>query len=236
MTQRVKEGEAVDHEVGDARLVIAVLGRQEDAVLGHPERLVPLLVASHPTAHEPDLVLDQFQIVMVLNFPQHATGHVLKARRDAHTPVAQFLAQHVGMHGPDVHGHGLAIFVAIALPDAVEVREPQRRHLADRADGHLGRGIARLDGVVGIVVGAGVVGGSGVVLPGDVRLVADDPRAAGIVGRHGGQVGRRLVELPVQHLDQRHELHAQTPVLRRVHAQGGGVRKRAIPFGGLHRP
>jgi len=82
---------------------------------------------------------------------------------------------------------------SVGSQDAIQIGQAQRRGLADTPDGDVRGRIGIFDGRVEDAVRVRILLGSGVVLPFDIRLVADQPertRVRGRVALNTVQIGR----------------------------------------------
>ena len=122
--------------------------------------------------------------------PFAIAGSVVETRWNPGAPFLMHLVGYVGMDVPDIDRNRRAVGRSIAVPHLVQPGQAQRRHLGNPVDHKTCIGVHRFDGCIGAVVGAGVGGRCGVILPDHVAFVADDPGRPRVVQSDGLQFTR----------------------------------------------
>ncbi len=176
------------HEITYAGRVVAKDLGHQDPELADDQRPVPVTSISHPLAHRDQVRRPVVQAVVLLD----AIGALvdgegrISAGRDAATPAGGALRQDIVVDVPHVNRHGLAVLILVGSKDQVEVLQPDGRRLYHAPDRNLTGGVLRLQKGVESVIELRVAIGLDIVLP--VRLIADEPQAAGIMAGNRGQL------------------------------------------------
>ena len=166
-------------------------GGEKHAVLGNDQRLVLVAVCLHPVAESGDL-LDKELHIGVIGKGEIQPNPLLV--RDAHghlgPPTPLDLGQDLLMDAPGVHGHRLPVQIQIACQHGIQPLEAQRRCLYHAAHHHLGGGVLTLDERVELVIDAGIlIRGPAALIDATLRLVADQPHGARMLGDDHAQLG-----------------------------------------------